>query len=106
MTDTAAALAAIIRNGTETDVDIAFRVLIREHGHDAADQIWDDAHRQVDTETGWPPPDTDGPRGYCTECERDYALRADGHIRHHETAGWDSPPCPGGGEPPATHGPQ
>lgn len=51
MTDTAA-LAAIIRDGTETEIGIAYALLIAEAGHDGADEIWDDAHRQVDNDLG------------------------------------------------------
>lgn len=100
MTYTAAALAAIIRDGTETDIGIAYRDLIERAGHDAADEIWADAHRQVDTDLHWPPPDIHTPKGTCPGCRRPYALRVDGRIRNHETDGWDSPPCPGGGEKP------
>lgn len=105
MAEDIAALAATIRHGTETEIGIAYALLIAGAGHDAADEIWAEAHRQVDAELGWPPPDVNSPRGICTGCGHGYALRADGRIRHHETAGWDSPQCAGGGEPPAPAGP-
>jgi len=94
----AAALAAIIINGTELAIGIAYRDLIDRAGHDTADEIWAEANRIVDA--NWPPPDVHTPRGTCTGCHRDYALRADGTVLRHRTHGWDSPGCPGGGEKP------
>lgn len=104
MATDAAALAAIIRTGDETQIALVRNQLIRDAGHDAADQIWDEACRQVDDELGWPPPQHHSPCGTCPACRRDYALRGDGTILAHRTNGWDSPACPGSGQPPAKNG--
>lgn len=55
MTENAAALAAIIATGDQTAIAKAYNRLIRDHGHDAAEQIYEDALRQASqaqTETG------------------------------------------------------
>lgn len=48
MTETAAVLAAIIATGDEKAIAAAYNQLIRDHGHDAAEQIYEDALRQID----------------------------------------------------------
>jgi hypothetical protein len=48
MAEDAAALAAIIRNGTEAEIAAAYSELIARAGHDAADAIWDEAHNLAD----------------------------------------------------------
>lgn len=48
MTENAAALDAIIATGDQTAIAAAYNRLIRDHGHDAAEQIYEDALRQID----------------------------------------------------------